>query len=386
LSDCFFCAPAKPIAIDILFGDSVMVSSLEEFSRNRGGNSSERASSSARLRPKTWWERNDINVVIGIFVFIFLLIIIWPSIFVIIHSGHRGIYYSVFFGGTNTRNVLGEGFQFKLPWDKIYDYDVRIQQLRYTYSVISSDGLVSRFNISVRCQPKIESLGLLQQNIGPDYAEKIVIPETQTALRQVVGDTPIDQIYATNVTVLQKAVVKAIQEVAGKYIRIDDILITEIDIPEVFRKSIEAKLVQLQNSLQYDYVLVVARKEAERKRIEAEGIRDFQEIVTPGISPNFLRFKGIEATLDLAKSNNSKVIVIGSQNGLPLILDTSSALPSTPAPPQPQPSSSPAGQSGAGTMEASPGLTPVPVPVLAPTPAPSTPPQSLLSTTPSPSP
>jgi len=361
-----------------------MVSSLEELNRNHDVNRSPGASSSPRVRRKTWWERNDINVVIGVFVFVFLLMIMWSSIFVIIHSGHRGIYYSVFFGGTNTRNVLGEGFQFKLPWDKIYDYDVRLQQLRYTYSVISSDGLVSKFNISVRCQPKAESLGLLQQNIGPDYAEKIVIPETQTALRQVVGDTPIDQIYATNVTFLQKAVVKAIQEVTGKYIRIDDILITEIDIPEVFRKSIEAKLVQQQNSLQYDYVLVVARKEAERKRIEAEGIRDFQEIVTPGISPNFLRFKGIEATLDLAKSNNSKVIVIGSQNGLPLILDTSSALPSSQPTPQPEPSASPPAQSGTGTNEVSPSLTPIPVPVLAPTPEALKPPQSLLSPTPSP--
>jgi len=96
--------------------------------------------------------------------------------------------------------------------------------------------------------------------------------------------------------------------------------------------------------IQYDYVLSVARKEAERKRIEAEGVRDFQKIVTPGISPNFLRWKGIEATLDLAKSANAKVVVIGAQNGLPLILDTSSsALASTnpvqvPLLPKPSPS------------------------------------------------
>jgi hypothetical protein len=196
---------------------------------------------------------------------------------------------------------------------------------------------VIQFRTSVRCRPRVESLGLLQQNIGPDYVEKVVIPETQTALREVVGDTPLDQIYSTNVSILQKAVVKAVQQLSGRYIAIDDILITDIDIPDQIKKAIESKLTQQQNSLQYDYVLSVSRKEAERKRIEAEGIRDFQNIVTPGISQNFLRWKGIEATLDLSKSANAKVIVIGAQNGLPLILDTASGLSptsETPAPTQ----------------------------------------------------
>ena len=166
-------------------------------------------------------------------------------------------------------------------------------------------------------------------------------PETQTALREVVGNTPIDQIYSTNVLILQRAVVRAVEEMSGKYIAVDNILITDVDIPAGLRNAIEAKVTQFQNSLQYDYVLSVAKKEAERKRIEAEGIRDFQSIVTPGISENFLRWKGIEATLDLARSDNSKVVVIGAQNGLPLILDTGSTLP-LPTSTLPFPSPSPA--------------------------------------------
>ena len=129
--------------------------------------------------------------------------------------------------------------------------------------------------------------------------------------------------------ILEETMDRTIEKLTGKYILIDQILIIGVNIPETLKRAIEAKLTQQQNVIQYDYVLSVARKEAERKRIEAEGIRDFQKIVTPGISPNFLRWKGIEATLDLSKSANAKVVVIGAQSGLPLILDTSSALPST---------------------------------------------------------
>src|ERR1700683_4191014 len=278
-------------------------------------------------RSRRWHERHTLKIIFLVFVLLFGVTLLWPSCVVYLPSGHAGVYYSLLFGGTDTRHIRKEGIQFKLPWDIIFDYDVRIQQLTYKYSVISSDGLTVQFNTSVRWRPRIESLGLLQKGIGPDYALKIVVPETQTALREVVGNTPIDQIYSTNVIILQRAVVRAVEDISGKFITIDNILITDVDIPEALRKAIEAKVTQFQNSLQYDYVLSVAKKEAERKRIEAEGIRDFQSIVTPGISENFLRWKGIEATLDLARSDNSKVVVIGSQNGLPLILDTGSTLP-----------------------------------------------------------
>jgi regulator of protease activity HflC (stomatin/prohibitin superfamily) len=338
----------------------------------------------ARSTPsRRWRERHQLKLIVGVFLLVFGLILLWPYIVVYIASGHAGVYYSLFFGGTDTRHIWREGIQFKLPWDTIFDYDVRIQQLTYRYSVISSDGLTVQFNTSVRWQPRLESLGLLQKNIGPDYAEKIVIPETQTALREVVGNTPIDQIYSTNVLILQRAVVRAVEDMSGKYIAIDNILITNVEIPEGLKKAIEAKVTQFQNSLQYDYVLSVAQKEAERKRIEAEGIRDFQSIVTPGISENFLRWKGIEATLDLARSDNSKVVVIGAQNGLPLILDTASTLPlpsfSPAAKTNPSPYQEPSVPKVPSSTETNPqNLVPVPVatpqigppPVPTPTPVP----------------
>jgi regulator of protease activity HflC (stomatin/prohibitin superfamily) len=297
-----------------------------------------------RDRRGSWWERNDINFAISVFVFVFLIIVLWPTIFVDIQSGHAGVYFSLLFGGTDTTSVRGEGFQLKLPWDTIFDYDIRLQQVPYEFSVISGDGLQLQIRVSVRCRPLRQRLAFLQKDIGPDYVQKIVIPQTQLALRTVAGSYSAEKLYSTSRGILEEAMDKTIERLTGKYILIDQILITGVYIPEALKRAIEAKLTEQQNVIQYDYVLGVAKKEAERKRIEAEGIRDFQKIVTPGISPNFLRWKGIEATLDLAKSANAKVIVIGAQNGLPLILDTSSALPSaspTQVPLLPQPSSSP---------------------------------------------
>ena len=236
--------------------------------------------------------------------------------------------------------VCREGFWLKSPWDKIYDYDVRWQLVSYDYSVISEDGLPIQFKVSVRCRPRLDTLAYLQKDIGPEYIEKIIIPESQQAIRQVVGDSSAEKIYTTSPSVLEEAFDRVIEEITGTYTLVDAIMVRGVEIPSALQRAIETKLGHQQKSQQFVFVLSAARQEAERKRIEAEGIRDFQKTVTPGISENLLRWKGIEATLDLAKSSNAKVVVIGAQNGLPLILDTSSSPVSaranqTPFPPSP---------------------------------------------------
>jgi len=335
-----------------------------------------------RDRRRGWWERNDINIVIGVFVLVFLIVVLWPTIYVDIQSGHAGVYFSVLFGGTDTKSVRGEGFQLKFPWDTIIDYDIRLQQVPYEFFVITADGLQLRIQVSVRCKPLRQRLALLQKDIGPNYIEKIVIPQTQLALRTVAGSYSAEKIYSTSRGVLEETMDRTIEKLTGKYILIDQILITGVTIPDALKRAIEAKLTQQQNVIQYDYVLSVAKKEAERKRIEAEGIRDFQRIVTPGISANFLRWKGIEATLDLSKSANAKVIVIGAQSGLPLILDTSSAISSsspTEVPflpkPSPSPFEEPPVEKTNPAASINPGLL-VPVPVATPESEPSSTPES----------
>jgi regulator of protease activity HflC (stomatin/prohibitin superfamily) len=349
-----------------------MVASIQPSSKSGAAGPPGSDQTPPRDRRRGWWERNDINFVISVFVLVFLIIVLWPTVFVDIQSGHAGVYFSLLFGGTDTKSVRGEGFQLKFPWDTIIDYDIRLQQVPYEFSVITADGLQLQIRVSVRCKPLRQRLALLQKDIGPNYVEKIVIPQTQLALRTVAGSYSAEKIYSTSRGVLEETMDGVIEKLTGKYILIDQILITGVTIPDALKRAIEAKLTQQQNVIQYDYVLSVARKEAERKRIEAEGIRDFQRIVTPGISPNLLRWKGIEATLDLAKSENAKVIVIGAQSGLPLILDTSSALPSpnpvqVPLSPKPSPSpyEEPPVEKTNPTSSVNPGLL-VPIPVATP--------------------
>src|SRR5258708_2200035 len=207
---------------------------------SRGGGSAGPPGSERPRReahPGGWWQRNDINVVIGIVLAVLLIFFIAPSIVVVIPSGHAGAYYSVFFGGTDTEKVRTEGFHLKSPWDKIYDYDVRMQQVPYDYSVISVDGLVIQFSVTVRCHPRVESLGFLQKKIGPDYIAKVVIPDTQQAIRQVVGDNSAETIYTTSASVLEEAIDRVIEETSGNYIVIDTILVRGVEIPPTLQAA-----------------------------------------------------------------------------------------------------------------------------------------------------
>jgi prohibitin 1 len=329
----------------------------------RGGSADPPNSDPPTLKegPNGWWQRNDINVVIGIIIVVFALVVMWPSIFVIIPSGHAGVYFSLFFGGTDTKTVCGEGFWLKFPWDKIYDYDIRWQLVSYDYSVISKDGLPIQFKVSVRCRPRLGTLAFLQKEIGPEYIEKVIIPESQQAIRQIVGDNSAEKIYTTSPSVLEEAFDRVIEEITGTYTLVDAIMVRGVEIPSALQHAIEGKLAQEQNSLQYVFVLSASRQEAERKRIEAEGIRDYQNTVTRGISEDFLRWKAIN---DFAKSPNAKIVVVGAQNGLPLILDTSSSPVSantnlTPLAPSPLLTPTP-GQQVTVSPESSPSLSPTP--------------------------
>jgi regulator of protease activity HflC (stomatin/prohibitin superfamily) len=308
-----------------------------------------------------WWQRHDVSFVIGVVILVLVFVGLWPSIFVVIPSGHAGVYYSLFFGGTDTTMVCKEGFWLKAPWDKIYDYDLRWQLVSYEYSVISADGLPVGFKVSVRCRPRLDTLTLLQKDVGPDYIEKMIVPASQQAIRQVVGDSVAEKIYTTSPSVLEEAFDRVIEEITGTYTVVDAIMVRGVEIPLALQRAIETKLAHQQIAEQYVFVLKAARQEAARKRIEAEGIRDFQNTVAPGISEHFLRWKGIEATLDLAKSSNAKVVVIGTQDGLPLILDTSSGVSkmASPAPLPSPPALSPA-QPPDVPPESSPSPSPIP--------------------------
>ena len=253
-----------------------------------------------------------------------LLVIIYlsSSIFITIESGEAGVLYEKFGEGTVTDRYYDEGFHVIAPWNSMIIYNVRTQEVKEVMEVLSKNGLSIKLELSLRYSPQVDKLGLIHQELGESYAEKVVFPEIRSSARKVIGSFDPEELYSTKRDFIQEAIFKETKEnVEKSYIKLDAILIRGVELPATIKTAIENKLKQEQESKEYEFRLEKETKEAERKRIEAKGIKDFQDIVSEGISEKLLKWKGIEATLELAKSTNTKVVVIGQgDDGLPIIL------------------------------------------------------------------
>jgi regulator of protease activity HflC (stomatin/prohibitin superfamily) len=168
----------------------------------------------------------------------------------------------------------------------------------------------------------MSQLGYLHDLVGEDYLESIIRPEIRSVTREVIGEYLPEELYSTKREEVEDKIYEITSKsIADKYIFLDAILIRDVTLPKTLQAAIENKLRQEQEALEYEFKLLKESKEAERKRIEAEGISDFQRIVTKTITPQLLKWKGVEATQELSKSPNAKVIVIGNGDGdLPIIL------------------------------------------------------------------
>lgn len=270
-----------------------------------------------------WWDLHRFKVYVLGAVVPLVVLALWPRLFVTVHAGERGVLFHRFRGGTVTEWTFPEGFYVIPPWDTVTRYDVRLQERLVEQPVLTREGLQLGMKLSVRYRLRADKLGLLHRRIGPDYFEKVVRPEIQAGLRGLAGKYTAEEVYATKRGLIEAALEASVIEMEEAFVILDDLLIREVKLPESVSAAIEAKVREEQAALAYDFRIQRERKEADRKRVEAEGVRDFQSIVSAGISPALLRWRGIEATLELAKSENAKVIVIGSgKDGLPLILDT----------------------------------------------------------------
>jgi prohibitin 2 len=288
---------------------------------------------SLRERIATNWKRIRPSIR-NYFILVFLLGILFFAVFFtrivnFVHPGEAGVIWKMFFGGTQTNRVYNEGLQLLWPWDKLYVYNVRVQQVPHEFDALSKNGLPIHFDISIRYQPVLETLPILHQQVGPDYVEKVVKPEVQAHVRKIVANYLPEEIYTSEGYLLQIIRQGAMAAINERNISLDNLLIKRMTLPEPIRAAIERKLTAEQLALQYDYVLIKERKEAERKRVEATGIRDFQRVAGEGgMFGQYLNFYGIEATLELAKSNNSKMLLMGNrENGLPLLFNLPAADP-----------------------------------------------------------
>lgn len=252
-----------------------------------------------------------------------LLIILIANSTVTIESGEAGVLYRTFEGGVVTENPpLDEGFHFVAPWNKVFVYEVRQQTLSEQMDVLSSNGLEINMDASVWFQPEFENLGALHQDIGKDYVNRVLKPAVRSATRAVVGRYTPEQLYASKREAIQNEIFEETQILMeGQYVQLNQVLVRDVGLPATIKEAIERKLRQEQESLEYEFRLEKAKKEAERQRIESEGKAAANRILNASLTDMILREKGIQATLELATSPNAKTVIIGSgEDGMPIIL------------------------------------------------------------------
>jgi prohibitin 1 len=255
----------------------------------------------------------------GIALVAFVIVILLFSSVTRVDSGRVGV-LTLF--GKVTGEVLPEGMHLINPFKSSNELSIRTQEIKESASVPSSEGLVMNLDTSLIYHLNPEKAADVYQKIGPNYVNVLIEPNLRAAIRESTASHSANALYTGEREIVAKQIYdQLVSRLAPRGIEIESILLRDIQLPSTLKASIEAKQQAEQEALAMSFRLQKEQQEAQRKRIEAAGIRDFQQIVAQGISPALLEWKGIEATENLAKSGNSKVVVIGnSKNGLPLIL------------------------------------------------------------------
>lgn len=252
-----------------------------------------------------------------------LLVVLISKSTVTIGSGERGVLYKLVGGVETEKAPLGEGFNLVAPWNKVFKYNVRQQELfEEKMSVLSSNGLEIKLDASVLYQATTATVALLHQTRGENYEADVIIPAIRSATRSVVGRYTPEQLYSTKRDAIQTEIYEETKKILEpQFIQLNAVLVRDVTLPPTIKTAIERKLKQEQESLEYEFRLVTAQKEAEKQIIEAQGKADANKILSASLTDKILQDKGIEATLKLSQSPNSKVVLIGSgKNGMPIIL------------------------------------------------------------------
>lgn len=239
--------------------------------------------------------------------------------FTTVSTGHVGV-TSIF--GAVTGETLYEGFHVINPLKRVTELSIRTQEIKELAEVPSSEGLVMHLETSILYRLDDRRAPDVLQKIGPDYAQVVLVPNFRSVMRAITASHTANALYSEARDLIAQQMLEHMKKsVESRGILIENVLLRDIKLPQTLQEAIEAKQQADQEAQRMNFVLQKEKQEAERKRIEAQGIADFQRIVSQGISPALLEWKGIEATVEVAKSQNAKVIVVGSQkNGLPLII------------------------------------------------------------------
>ncbi|CAN5445359.1 prohibitin family protein [soil metagenome] len=264
--------------------------------------------------------KSIIRWIVVAFAGIFLLVIVL-TMSVTISGGEAGVLFRTFGGGIDLETTYGEGFHIIAPWNEMVVYEVRQQEAKETMAVLSSNGLEISIDVSGWFQPLYNKLPRLHQEKGTEYLDRVVRPAVRSATRSVIGRYTPEEIYSSKRDVIQNEIFVETKKILDKqFVQLNETLVRDITLPETLKAAIENKLKQEQESLEYEFKISKAQKEAERQLIDAEGKARANRILSASLTDMILREKGISATLELARSPNAKVVVVGNKDGMPLIL------------------------------------------------------------------
>lgn len=263
-----------------------------------------------------------VQMVVIVAIAVLLLFAFSSSIFYTVESGERAVLFKKFAGGLDKENIIPPGFGIKAPWNNLHVYEVRERSIEEKMDVLDKNGLSISVDVSVRFNPIFNSIGHLHENFGENYVNSLVVPEVRSAVRQVMGRYTSEEIYSTKRSEVEIDIkTETDKTLAKNFIQMRAMLIRSIILPDQIKTAIENKLKEEQEALAYRFKLDKEQSEAERRRIEAEGEAKANAIINSSLTDELLKMRGIEATLKLSESPNSKIIVVGGgKDGLPLIL------------------------------------------------------------------
>lgn len=260
-------------------------------------------------------------IVLGV-IALFILFGLSSSIFYTIEATQRAVIFYKFGNGLDKDNIITPGFHIKAPWNEVIVYSVNEQSSGENMDVLDKSGLSIHVDVTVRFYPNHDKIGYVHEKFTQDYVNVLVIPEVRSTVRQVMGRFTAEEIYSTKRAEVETSIKDETERIlSANFVTATAVLIRSIILPEQIKTAIENKLQQEQEALAYQFRLNKEQSEAERRRIAAEGEARANNIVNNSLTDRLLKMRGIEATLELAKSPNTKVVVVGSgQDGLPLIL------------------------------------------------------------------
>lgn len=246
-----------------------------------------------------------------------LLMIALSTAVVQVPAGHVGV--AQLFGKVYDQ-ALQPGLHVIDPLAQVTRMDVRTKEVKEVAQVPSREGLSVGTDISILV--RLEDAVSVYKTVGEKYIGTVVEPQARSIVRGVTASYDARALYNVDRAVIEQEISKHLEPVlASRGIRLEAVLLRDVRLPEQVRQAIEAKAAAEQEAERMRFVLVKERQEAERKKIEAQGIAEFQQVVTKGIDQRLLQWRAIEALQELAKSPNAKFVVLGDKTGLPMIIN-----------------------------------------------------------------